>query len=56
MIHKIIIEWYGVVASRTILHNYPNQGAIICILTTTFIAHIYVQIIEPRFFSKIKRK
>ncbi len=56
MIHKILIDWYKIVEIKVGLVNYPVVGALICVVITTAMAHIYVKRVEPLLLLKLRKR
>jgi len=56
MVHKIVIGWYQIIESRTILIEFPIIGALLCFVITSLMANLYVNQIEPIIVRMLKTK
>lgn len=52
MFHLILIGWYKIIESRISVNTMV--GALLCILVTILLAHIYVKKVEPIIIKRLK--
>jgi len=46
MFHIIVINWYRILESHTVLSYHPYIGAVLCLLFTIFISSGYVYVVK----------